>query len=75
MERGGGVTRSHGILLACPAVTAAGPGIATISARHGTTLEVCYRDLALGEPPDTPLVLQAPAERAMMAGWTTGKPY
>jgi 2,3,4,5-tetrahydropyridine-2-carboxylate N-succinyltransferase len=38
---------------------AAGRGVATVSVRHGTTLEVWYRDLALGELPDTPLRLES----------------
>jgi 2,3,4,5-tetrahydropyridine-2,6-dicarboxylate N-succinyltransferase len=42
---------------------AAGSGIATISARHDTLLEVWYRDLALGELPASPLAPSADADQ------------
>jgi 2,3,4,5-tetrahydropyridine-2,6-dicarboxylate N-succinyltransferase len=38
---------------------AAGRGIATISARHGTILEVWYSDLAMGDLSGDPVVLRA----------------
>jgi len=38
-------------MLASPTMQAVGRGIATISGRHQTTLEVWYRDLSLGELP------------------------
>ena len=41
---------------------AAGRGVATISSRHETTLEVWYRDLALGELPAEPFMLEADGE-------------
>jgi 2,3,4,5-tetrahydropyridine-2-carboxylate N-succinyltransferase len=44
-------------VLASPTMQAAGRGIATISRRHDTTLEVWYRDLSLGELPDDPFPL------------------
>ena len=41
---------------------AAGRGVATIASRHETTLEVWYRDLALGQLPAEPFVLEADGE-------------
>jgi 2,3,4,5-tetrahydropyridine-2,6-dicarboxylate N-succinyltransferase len=44
------------------AMNAAGRGIATISARHGTILEVWYSDLAFGDLPADPVVQRADAD-------------
>jgi 2,3,4,5-tetrahydropyridine-2,6-dicarboxylate N-succinyltransferase len=44
-------------MLASPIMQAAGRGIATISGRHETTLEVWYRDLSLDELPAEPIAV------------------